>query len=473
MKRCWILVLLLALGIRVVLAIYWENRLSNTLPYDQKQSQKDKDGPFFFGDSDSYWKLGRALAFGRPYQFDEQRHWTIFRMPGYPALLSPIFKVQGEHPSTLSARLLGCLLGTLTVALVGLLAFELFRSHLIALLAAFLAACEPCSAVQSVLILAEEPFTAAMLIQLYLMAIFFRECEKDSFMKKGIGLAILIGLFSAWTVYFRPSWYYFPPFVFAFLLLALLIKRKRFVKTACKFSALFLIALAVFAVFLSPWVYRNYRLTGKIIPTTLQLGASLYDGLNPQATGASDMKFIEDFRKKELERKSSPGTSPRECALFEVELDQSLQKASLDWVKANPGQAVKLAGVKFLRLWNIVPNEKAFSSPLIKGILILTNVPIILLGLLGCLTLLRRHAMFWLLWLPALYITGLHMIFVSSLRYRTPALFGLMIAAAFVVVEFSSRRTRVDVPRDIKPSDSLLPNKAEAVKENEKSTETP
>ena len=147
------------------------------------------------------------------------------------------------------------------------------------------------------------------------------------------------------------------------------------------------------------------------------------------------MNFIDEFRQKEIARRGSLGSTPHDRALFEIELDQKLQKASLDWVKANPGKALKLAGVKFLRLWNIVPNEKAFSSPAIKGILILTNAPIILLGLLGSIVLLRRHVKFWLLWLPALYLTGLHMIFVSSLRYRTPAMSGLMIATAFVVVE--------------------------------------
>ena len=111
------------------------------------------DGPFFFGDSDSYWKLGRALAFGRPYRFDEERRWAIFRTPGYPALLAPLFWTFGENPPVFAARFLGVCFGTANVGLVGFLAFVYFRRRSVAALSGVVAAFEPTLVFESVLVL--------------------------------------------------------------------------------------------------------------------------------------------------------------------------------------------------------------------------------------------------------------------------------------------------------------------------------
>ena len=67
---------------------------------------------------------------------------------------------------------------------------------------------------------------------------------------------------------------------------------------------------------------------------------------------------------------------------------------------------------------------------------LVTYVPLMLVAGLG----LRRAASFdWpvvLCWLPAVYFTLLHTVFVSSIRYRQPAMLGLIVLAAGYLAEF-------------------------------------
>ena len=188
---------------------------------------------------------------------------------------------------------------------------------------------------------------------------------------------------------------------------------------------------AGFIVVMLPWWVRNYRVTGHFVPTTLQVGASLYDGWNPQATGASDMRFVPEF--EEAQRSSDADRAAGEG--FEYRLDHRLRQAAWDWACANPGRVVQLAAIKFLRLWNFWPNEPSFSAWPVR-LAVLADLPAA--GAAGRLGFAAGGGRGWpgvLCWLPAVYFTLLHMVFVSSIRYRQPAMLGLIVLAAGYLAE--------------------------------------
>ncbi|MDO5554207.1 MAG: phospholipid carrier-dependent glycosyltransferase [Planctomycetia bacterium] len=427
--RALLLILFLAFVVRVAGAFYWEVKIAG------RDAQHVSDGPFYFADSDSYWKLGRAVAFGRPYQFDEERRWTVFRMPGYPMLLAPFFYIHGEYPPVLSARILNCCLGTCSVALIAMLTWVLFKSQIIALVAAAIAAFDPCLIVESVTVLSEEPFQVALLLQMIILVLILKELPEcvgtasRTVRRRRCSQAIALGMLSALTVLFRPSWLYFAPFVMMIVLLATVYRFGlcgRFfyvVRTS-------LVAIAVFCLCMMPWWLRNAMVTGTFVPTTLQMGASLYDGLSPTATGASDMAFVDSFR----EQLGPVAGSVSEQGKFERRLDEIMKKAALDWSWNHPREVLRLAGVKFARLWNFIPNEPGFQSWPIRLALIVSYTPVLVLGLWGFVCLCRKRGEIWLLAMPAVYLTLLHIIFVSSLRYRTPAMPMFMILAAWTLV---------------------------------------
>ncbi|MBO7679077.1 MAG: phospholipid carrier-dependent glycosyltransferase [Thermoguttaceae bacterium] len=436
-------VLLTALGLRLAAALWWEKRVETAAGGEQSAEARYTDGPFFFGDSDSYWKLGRALAFGRPYRFDPQRHWKVFRMPGYPALLAPLFWLGGENPPVFWGRVLGAFFGTLTVLFTALLARQITSSRAAALLAGVIAAVDPTLIFQSVLILSDEAFTAVMLLQLAVLVRFSRLESGDSAAQKFL-TAFLLGLASAAAVYLRPGWLDFLPFalvVAAFLALSDKIRHKEgfsFASLLRRFTLPALTAVVVFVLAMAPWWLRSWRVTGHFVATTLQGGASLYDGLSPEATGASDMRFVDTFREavtEEILREFPQYTDPpADDPAYEIKLDRAMKTASVDWAKAHPREVLRLGWVKFCRLWNLWPNEPSFRSAPIRLGILLTYGPILFLALVGAIVAFRHGSAARLLLFPALYVTCLHVIFVSSLRYRIPAIPPMIILAVIGVL---------------------------------------
>jgi hypothetical protein len=59
-----------------------------------------------------------------------------------------------------------------------------------------------------------------------------------------------------------------------------------------------------------------------------------------------------------------------------------------------------------------------------------TYVPIMILAITGAARTIRRGWPYVLCWLPAVYLTGLHVVFVGSIRYRVPAMLTLAVLAA-------------------------------------------
>ena len=119
---------------------------------------------------------------------------------------------------------------------------------------------------------------------------------------------------------------------------------------------------------MSPWWVRNARIYGRFVPTALWMGASLYDGLNPNATGASDMAFLEDA---EI------------WPLSEQDQDALLTRRALAYARQDPGRLVKLAIIKLGRYWSPWPNAEGFRSPLLAVAGAVVEIPVFGLILLG------------------------------------------------------------------------------------------
>ena len=405
----WVLaVLLLAFAIRSVAAITWQSRLADP-------------ATFALPDSATYWELARTIANGEPYQYGSSES-RVFRTPGYPAILSILFFGRTDPP-VVWARLAGAFLGTLTVAAAMLLARLLFNRR-VALLTGWLVTLYPGGIGLSVLVLSEAPFCPLMMGQL----VFWVLAWKSSSFSRQITWSGLAGVTAGLATLMRPSWLLFTPFG---LLLLLVVQSERRRQLAIAGTM-----LASLCLTMTPWWIRNYRVTGTAVLTTLQVGASLYDGLNPQATGASDMSFT---HKIYWDLKTQPVA---EQELFEVRLDRHYRELVWRWVWQEPGRVTSLAGVKFLRMWNIWPNSAEIGSVWTYRLMTLAYLPLLILSLVGAWKFARLDHPAILCLLPAIYLTGLHVIFVSSIRYRQPAMLVLIVLAAAVANGLMDRQLR-------------------------------
>ncbi|MBC7853241.1 MAG: glycosyltransferase family 39 protein [Pirellulaceae bacterium] len=410
----WAGILALALGVRIGSGIWWQSRL----PAETR---------FRFGDSDSYWEMGKGLAQGQPLHYGKAR---IFRTPGYPLLLAGMFKICGDgrdaahEPHVLCGRLLSAALGTIAVGGVGILGYLLFGPRTAAV-AGVVAALYPEAIALSTFVLSEAPFCPLMVMHLVAWTLAWQAPDT----KQRISWSIAGGIAAGLATLMRPSWLLFLPFAVPMGLIFYRERPKQLVIAG--------IMLAGLCVTMLPWWIRNYQIAGRFVPTTLQVGASLYDGISPQAKGTSEMSFVPRFVREQMAADVAAENAGEPLVdVFEDRLDRRMQAAAVEWAGQNPGRVFELAGIKFLRMWSPLPNAVEFQSTSLRLVLAITYTPVILLALVGVGRFAPRGWPYLLCFLPAVYFTLLHCVFVSSLRYRQPAMLVLIVLAAGVVTSF-------------------------------------
>jgi 4-amino-4-deoxy-L-arabinose transferase-like glycosyltransferase len=348
-------------------------------------------GVCVFPDADYYWKLAQTIRRGELYQIVDWGDIPRFaqRTPGYPLFLAGCQLVAGDHP--LAARLVQAALGGLTVWLVYRLARSVVGADSkVPAIAAGLTAVHPYMILMSAVLLSEAVFVPLMLASLWGMAALW---DRETGGKAAIATALGVGCASAAAVLTRPSWLLFVPAMLAAWGACRALARRP-IGPALRGAAL---VAAGFAAVMAPWWHRNATIYGEFVPTALWMGASLYDGLNPKANGASDMRFLAD---------------PDVWPMDERDQDAELARRAKAFARAEPGKALRLAAVKLARYWSPWPNAEIARSVVMGP----------LRGLIGFgLWALRADPRAWVLLAgPILYFCALHMVFASSMRYRTP-----------------------------------------------------
>ena len=415
-----LLLILAAFFLRVAAALVW-------------QARAPEGQALVWGDSGTYWEIAETWIETGAYQFGEPPQ-RMFRAPGYPVVLIAGMQVAdqlGVEFTAFHARLIGCALGSLAVWLMVLWASDMTGDRRIGLVAGAIMAVEPGAIAMSVFVLAEAAFIPLMVLSMWAWTSAWRQPS----MTRALGAAFVTGLVTGVAILVRPSWLLFAPCTVA---MALVIFPQKIKQLG--------IAVAIgtgIIISMLPWWYRNYQLTDRWVMTTLQVGASLYDGWNPAADGGSDMThgyqatrpLLQRYRAR-LEQRLGD-IEPEELEQWSVELELAsndhLLSESWNWGQQHPRELLQLAGVKIWRTWRPWPAAAEVQSRWMTVLTTLAFVPLFVLGLIGAWRWARTDYAWAICVWPAIYVTLLHAVFVGSIRYRQPAMIPLIVLAAVVI----------------------------------------
>jgi len=324
----------------------------------------------------------------------------IHRTPGYPLFLAAVYALAGRQ-NLLAVALIQALVGTASVAVIFLTAARLF-DRTAALAAGAIAAAYPFHIYFTPLILTETLFTFLLLALVASLVALATEHSRGRLAAWLAAAACSAGA----AVMVKPS---VLPLIALMAPAALLT-----FKPARRGAAVAAALLVGTGVFLAPWAIRNERISGHLVLTTLWTGKSLYEAVGPQADGGPAMDKIR--------LAEPPGAD-------EYEFNRYYLEQAKKEIRKSPARFFKLALVKFTRFWNIFPNSPAHRAWYHKLISAIFVGPIVAAAIIGVWRNLGAWRAWWPLAAAPLVFTMLHMVFVASVRYRTPVMGCMMVLA--------------------------------------------
>jgi 4-amino-4-deoxy-L-arabinose transferase-like glycosyltransferase len=380
----------------------------------------------------------RSLAVGEGYGLSHNRP-TAFRPPGYPFLLAGVYKVFGVEASRRAERLpvaryAQAVIGTIVVALVGLLAHQLWDRR-VALAALALAAVYLPLILIGGAVMSEPLFVALMLGSLaaavqhrrsphrYRWVVLAGVLGGLASLTRANGLILLAPLaVAAWDM--RPRW-----------------SRRALLPPAV------LVAVALLTV--SPWTVRNAVQLHAFVPVSTQLGSALAGTYNDQARNDHEnpaswrsLKHIPEYK----------AIYDRAASIPEVELERRIRSSAMRYVREHPlyvgevaywttRRMLDLGGLEWARhTASTVSVDRAWAT---AGVICFWVFALLAIG--GLLTGWARRAPGFVWAVPALMYLSVVFLVVETPRYRSaidPFVVLLGALAVTWLVERGSSRLR-------------------------------
>lgn len=382
--------------------------------------------------ADGYDQLATNLAHGHGYRMYPDTAETLSREPGYPVLLAGIFVLFGNKFVVVKA--VNFILAIAGAWLMMLIARRISSSPFLIWGAPLLFLFHPGT------LLAESrggvEIVFAFLLLLFMWSVY------AAIEKPNIWRFLLSGAVLGFTLLVRSTPLLFPGILLGYLLLVS--KRGERLQTCWHVAAM----VGAMFVVLSPWIVRNYRLTGKFVPTASVLGVSAHAGLYDNTHLAADENWALVDRDGARERRKLAENlgyafKPVDNAYYqdfyktgdELRFSSYLSNAVLHQYEENPALFLKNVELNMFNLW--FRGKTAGSTEMNMMI----QIPYLFLALIGAVLALssRRIAPIAPMLLLIVYLVGIYVAILAQARYSVPLLPFLSILACEGLLELHRR----------------------------------
>lgn len=272
---------------------------------------------FAFNDAFFYHSVAAMAADGKGFSTLDGRPFGQWP-PGYPFLLSLVYRVTGTHP--LPGEFVNAFIGTATVPLIYSLALRALggiEAKFCALAMAFL----PGQIFFADVLMSEPMFVFMLVLALWILA--HREPSPQT--------AAVLGVLIGFAVLTRGE----GPIMFLMPIAAWWPKISR-----RQLAERMAVTIGVAVLCVVPWTLRNYSVFHQFIPVSTNFGSTFWAGHNENATGE------QTYPPASLTAQAGPSNA----RFYQIEQSKVLQKAATDWIKKNPIKDVSLIPWRILGL---------------------------------------------------------------------------------------------------------------------------
>ena len=368
-------------------------------------------------DSEQYYNIAENLANGNGYRAHPEMAETMHRSPGYVAVLTALIYLFPEN-SFLAASVLDMLLTLAIAGLVYVLARKLTGNVSLSLFAALL----PCFHPFVILIQARvhlELFWTCLLL-LYTLAL-FRLLET-----RLNGQIVIAGLLLGIAALTRSVAFYSLPFFAGYYLYA-----NRHIQTTAKSMLQMALLLLVTMIVLSPWMYRNFELSGKPTFSESNGGWNIYAGQmltrNPEGRSVFSYGLLQnDLGQAQAalteswgipyEKRHPSGSIWMYFPTIEDEIAHSNQLGleAIKYYREHWELFLQHCLYNALRFWFLG------ATPTITAVCVILQLPLLVLAGFGCYVSWRRRINIAPILIIGATIYAIHIPLVAHARYTTP-----------------------------------------------------